>query len=232
MNKIRKIFLIYLLLVSKCSIADKLRELDWNLIQEHCLGFIVKNKNHIKIETNESGFYRIKVDLGDYKNKGIIDIRINYWMDDKRLNLETIHSHPNHFESKIIKGGYVHEIFYQTNSSGEKYNVYTINRNLKNKKIFINKGISYLKSYGIFSVNQNNKIGIDQKLIHRIIDFKKDTLSINVVFGHIEKSKSEYKLFVKKDQLNEKDINSRTTIENSYNRYKILNNIIKILSLT
>ena len=229
MNKIKKIFLIYILLLSRITIADKLKDLDWILIQEFCLDFVVKNKSNISIETNESGFYRIKIDPSNYIDKGIIDIRINYWMDDKNNNLETIHSHPNYFESKIIKGEYIHEIFYQKDYSLDKYNVYMINKDIKNKKILTNKGVAYLKLYGIFLVNQNNKIVIDQKFIHRILGFKKDTLSINVVFGQIEKKNSKYKLFVKQDQITEKDINSRVEIKNTYKKHKILNNIIKIL---
>jgi len=81
--------------------------------------YLAENFEKIKFERNESGFIRTTFPdhlfhpdhrVGALKQNE--RLRANYWFDDKSgMGDESIHDHPNPFQSYIVSGGYEHEIY-------------------------------------------------------------------------------------------------------------------------
>lgn len=116
--------------------TSRLSTEQWNRLLQYSYEYIVKNKNSIVPEENESGFYRINIQAPDFipQDLKINKLRIHYWPLDtaEYIRDETIHDHPKYFESLIINGGYIHSI-YNMNSSpiaigAKKLNLVKINK--------------------------------------------------------------------------------------------------------
>jgi hypothetical protein len=231
------IFLLLTLLHVNTFAQSQLNEKAWRFIQVYCLEYLLKNKHNLKINTNESGFYRIKIPTPAGVNHNICDIRINYWNFDSNATLqkETLHNHPNYFESKIIAGWYEHELFQQEPASDKTsnyfcYTVQNIATKALNKKIVTMQSNVFIRSLGTQVVKKNQVLAVDKDLIHRITIFTPETLSINVVFAENGTKNSTYNIFLPKEVTDEPKINSRSVLADNAIKKNIINNLITILA--
>lgn len=228
-----KIFAVYFFLVSHIFATNRLDPKDWRFITQFCLDYIQKHLAEIDVFTNESGFYRIKIPLPLHFKKNVIDIRLNYWgMDSKNFWIsENIHNHPNYFESKIIFGGYEHELYKISQRFDEKNKTIscTLRRNHENINTIISKKVAHLDSVQIKKENTEKVLVVDQTLIHRIIQFVPGTLSINVVFAEQSMKGNIYEVFFKEPSKPDHPINTRAKIAGKKVKKAILLDILHTL---
>lgn len=90
--------------------------------------YLVDNQDSISFERNESGFIRttlpdevLQPDAAVAPLAAGERLRINFWYDDKcGMGDESIHDHPNAFQSFIVNGGYEHELYRVTSAKDPK----------------------------------------------------------------------------------------------------------------
>lgn len=141
--------------------------------------YVVKNKDSIVPEKNESGFYRINLDAPAFlsKNLGVEKLRLHYWPvdDSNTIKKESIHNHPKYFESFIINGGYKHSIYsMHTEPSAaktKKFNLFRINKQEANTKNFDNLGTTFISKDKNEIVKEGKIIVMPTDVIHRVLFF-------------------------------------------------------------
>lgn len=171
--------------------------------------YLKKNIEELKIEKNESGFFRITLPQDVYREffKGINclpgeslsdveKIRLNFWpftRSSYSLSDKSTHNHPRSFTSFIISGGYKHIIYKEVVDLSEFNNLdnteivpfykVQLNRELGVKKMIGKVGLRPLET---IENKKNMIVRIDSSLIHRIIAYnttpEESTLSINIVY--------------------------------------------------
>lgn len=160
--------------------------------------FLRGNIDKIKCQKNESGFIRINIPLTqELKDKfGIAKIRFNYWTSDANVEIhpESVHTHPNYFESIIINGGYTHELYENTND-GDVYNLYQVTKKSDFTRELLSLGCTNLKLLKIESFKPGSIVIFDKELIHRVIKSLPETLSFNVVFDDNEEV-GQYNVYI------------------------------------
>jgi len=82
-------------------------------------GYLETNLRELAISKNLSGFFRIRIPPPENLKQQVKELRINYWHPKLEICPESIHSHPQYFESIVICGGYEHEMFSLSVMNGE-----------------------------------------------------------------------------------------------------------------
>lgn len=197
------------------SEQKKLSNKDWLILTKDCLNYLLTNAENLKISTNESGFYRIRLNLNTKPHQDIISVRLNYWSGEQGLLFkENIHNHPNYFESKIISGGYEHEMFTPTNSKdqGSTYIDCKLGKDNKGINKILTQREIYLTSSKIEKVQAGQILALDTSVIHKIIKFTPNSLSINVVFNNNKIKNQIYNVFFTQNTNPKLCINNRKNV--------------------
>lgn len=177
--------------VSQLPIMKKTSQISLESFKElgmHSQSFIKANYQWLMLETNESGFVRINIPLNELmrsKYPEISKIRLNFWTSEFGVEIveESIHTHPAHFQSLILNGGYIHELFEIDESNKPTtpfYDHYKIFKQI-NQKSFTYIGKSYLTTGVHKSEEQGSIVNIPPNLIHRVLDNLPKTLTLNAV---------------------------------------------------
>ncbi len=164
--------------------------------------FLKDNFYRLACQKNESGFVRINIPIHKEVKplfKGISKIRLNYWDPETGVAIqpESIHNHPNYFESLIIKGGYDHALYeIDDDQKHTPYDLYRIMKEADNKSFsFI--GQAFLKHLKDETFNKGNVVIFDKDLIHRVLKTNPKTLTMNAIFnGSSLDNKSYYNVFL------------------------------------
>lgn len=200
-------------------------------LQEYAYNYITNNKDSIKLEKNESGFYRIRINKPDFlDNKLNIDkLRLNYWPVDNSNPIvkESIHDHPSYFESYILYGGYVHSTYFMQNT---KYNtkskemkLYRINKNYNGSKSFDSLGNVFINKIQDEKVKEGQIVVMSTDVIHRVLYSVPGSLSLNVVYKD-KTNKDCFNTFVSKNG-SEKDVILTRPIISGLTRKTLLDQI-------
>ena len=199
------------------STQNKLSKQDWYVITKDCLNYLRTNAKNLKISTNESGFYRIRLNLNTKPHQDIISVRLNYWSGEQGLLFkENIHNHPNYFESKIISGGYEHEIFLPTDSKtkASSYISCKLGKDAKGINKILAQQKVYLTSSKIEKVQAGQILALETSVIHKILKFTPNSLSINAVFNNKKTKNQIYNVFFTQNTNPELCINNRKNVTN------------------
>lgn len=199
---------------------------NFNFLQNIAIKFLTENLDSIGCEQNESGFLRVSIPIEPSikDDLGIEKIRLNFW--DKNANLkiseESIHTHPQHFESIIISGGYIHEIYEvdEDMENSKEYQLYRI-RKIRPMKAISYIGPSCLQYKGSQEFIEKDIVVIDTKMIHRVLKTFPDTLTINAVFPNVEKE-IYYDVFLSENGTIDDVKNNRKILSNQKSRLSIL----------
>lgn len=186
---------------------------DWNKLIEYSLNYVKNNKNDLSIFINESGFYRVNVkNTEEFARKlGITKIRLNYWPEDSSISVkeESIHNHPNYFESYIIDGGYKHTIYILNDNIDKSaksniLNSYKIKKVKHNLKNFVYKGRAVISKAIDEKVKRGGIVIMPTNIIHRILYAVPGSITLNVLFNDA-KDNNSYNVYLT-NNANEKDI--------------------------
>jgi len=174
--------------------------------------YLQRYADKLACQKNESGFLRINIPLStEIKSqfKDIKKLRTNYWAPHSGITAipESIHTHPSYFESCIIDGGYNHEIYdyddeydnqHINDNQKTYYDLYHILKSGDKKSVAFmgNTSLKYIKNE---FVGSNSIKVIDTSVIHRVMESKPETLSLNVIFDEESNSNKFYNLYLSKD---------------------------------
>lgn len=202
-------------------------------LEKYVYEYIHNNKNFIKPEKNESGFFRINIQAPEFINKdlGIEKLRLHYWpLDDSNtIQKETIHDHPKYFESFILSGGYIHSIYsmYKYNiNKAEKCQLFKINKE-NDLKTAVPVGAMFISKDKDETVKEGNIVVMTPDIIHRVLYSVPGSLTLNVVYKDIH-NKDYYNIMLTEKATKEDIITSRRVIDGKM-KDKILNEIEKRL---
>lgn len=164
--------------------------------------YLAKNRGRLVAEKNESGFLRITIPVPKEQRDKFGDIRkfrLNFWVPASGVQIqqESIHSHPNYFESLVLNGGYMHELFGRSKDPRDEHDLYTIYKDGPNKS-FNYIGRSLVKKTGEQRFKQGSLITFDKTMIHRVVETTPSTLTLNAVFGS-EDAPSSYDVYLSKN---------------------------------
>lgn len=196
--------------------------------------FLQENKHRLACQKNESGFIRINIPiLAAAKSKfhEIKKLRLNYWSPDTGVTIrpESIHTHPNYFESLIIKGGYTHELYEEGENKDPEYDLYRIIKN-GDKKSFVFIGQSKLKYQKNESIDQNTIVTFNKDLIHRVMHTTPETLSLNAIFNDGEdEDTSAYNVYLTRHATLD-DVKTTRDILLSNQSKRFINEIMSIIA--
>lgn len=172
---------------------------------------IEENRESIALEKNESGFIRVRFPTGVFvpdQQVGALGageaLRANFWYHDSHeagsgLGDESVHDHPNPFQSYIVAGGYEHEI-YRINrnqspiiakiwntcvSSSQLWELYQLHSIMfqgysshhqfaidKSTKAVSYVGEVVMHKTGVEKTNPGDVVSIDDQMIHRVSNFR------------------------------------------------------------
>lgn len=198
-------------------------------IAENCNIFLRNNINVLCLQKNESGFNRINIPLTENfrkENPEIEKIRMNYWVSDNETNIleESIHNHPNEFDSFIVSGGYTHELFSvcsRREKDAQEYQMYMLIKE-GGKKSTTLLGNGFLKSLGEKNVLKGDIVSVDKEVVHRVIRTYNETLSINLVYRNQGVDFDKYQVFLTKTGKFEDVKTDREVINKSSSKMMIL----------
>ncbi len=196
--------------------------------------FLKDNFHRLACQKNESGFVRINIPIHKEVKplfKGISKIRLNYWDPETGVAIqpESIHNHPNYFESLILKGGYDHALYeIDDDRKHTSYDLYRIMKEGDNKSFsFI--GQAFLKHLRDETFNKGNVVIFDKDLIHRVLKTTPKTLTMNAIFNEPSlENKSYYNVFLTQNGKLDDVKTSREIISNHKARpfiQEMINNI-------
>ena len=171
---------------------------------ENVRNYMIKNKENITWEVNESGFVRTRfpsdiINVTDpvfaELNSTGVSVRTNFWYNlTANLQDAAAHDHPNGFMSYVVSSGYVHAVYNfiednQTVANCSDYpkvlkaGAHCTQFSLINKsnKQVINKGSAILDLVDIHQAQPGNTIIFDDNVIHRILTYEKNALTLNIV---------------------------------------------------
>lgn len=177
-------------------------------------------RDEVRLEKNESGFIRARFPAGifvpDEKVKALDSgeaLRANFWYHESGIGLgdESIHDHPNPFQSYIVNGGYDHAIYELTDSSPITEIMSKDNLSIKEVWELYKEHILFTQSQSEafqFAIDKASKsvkyvghvpirkiavqrtfpgqvVEIDDQMIHQVCNFRaipgQKTLSLNIV---------------------------------------------------
>ena len=167
--------------------------------------FLVKNIENVTWEINESGFLRTKFpaeilslsySVLSELNGTKVNVRTNFWynkLEDRSMNLvdAAAHDHPNGFMTYVINNGYTHAIYdiHFANASATECPLNSSQlsncTNLsifdkKSKKLFFGGTVELIPS-AIHCSNAGDIAIFDDRAIHKILQYRENTLTLNVV---------------------------------------------------
>ena len=197
MNKKTTLFLILWLIpiIGFSSQSNLITKEKFDYFASIAYNYLEKNKDQLACQKNESGFIRINIPvsedvLADSPDlRSLQKLRLNFWDPEAGVTLqpESVHSHPNYFESYILSGGYTHQLYKAVSGRDEitDYSGYQVFRIIKSNhtKSVAYQGFSFLSNLGKFSVRQGAIASIPTTVIHRVIATDPETLTLNAVFG-------------------------------------------------
>lgn len=135
------------------------------------------------LESNPTGFVRLRLPVPDAYQDHIETLRINFWAPDLKLCIvEVPHNHPRYFESLILKGGYTHVAYRPHENSSEITHV--VNRIFKSGSEGRNITPCAARSLcclGPQSFMQGAHIAFPLSVIHQVTQTIPGTMSINCV---------------------------------------------------
>lgn len=157
----------------------------------------INSSTALKCEKNESGFVRINIPMDPSQTpSNITKLRLNFWSPDAGVTTqpETIHNHPNYFESYVIRGGYTHELFASDEKDGSVYDRYIIREEggVKSREY---TGKYRLQSINQESVSPGDIVAFPTPLIHRVESTQERTLTLNAVLPDNDNPK-QFSVFV------------------------------------
>jgi hypothetical protein len=193
-------FLLYILYMQSMVVSAFNRK---TLQNAH--DFLIDNKADVTWEINESGFFRTRfpeevLDLShpilSELNGTKIYVRTNFWYTRMEENPSQLmdaaaHDHPNGFMSYIIKNGYTHVVYdvFSKNTSAKECDknsdpnleCATLTILDKKSKTRVCAGTVQLTQSAIHDAGVGDIAIFDDRAIHRILQYKENTLSLNVV---------------------------------------------------
>ncbi|MFA6065670.1 MAG: hypothetical protein WC707_00635 [Candidatus Babeliaceae bacterium] len=189
-------------LLNTINQASRVDRAQFKELAKYSQSFLMTNIDKLACQKNESGFIRINIPiLKQVRSKfcGIKKIRANYWTPNAGIVIspESIHTHPNYFESFIVKGGYNHEIYEPGNKKNSKYDLYRILKD-GDSKSFVFIGDTSLQFVKNECVEQGAIKAFDKKMIHRVMNTMPETLSLNVVFNDNNEDQASYNIYLTK----------------------------------
>lgn len=200
MLQLRKKYLL-LVLVIYCSnnsfaainnTIPKISRADFKKLTICAYDYLKQNVLRLGCQKNESGFIRINIPLNKtIKSQHSIEkLRLNYWTAATGMNIEpeSIHSHPNTFESFIVKGGYTHAIFKNALKEGEMYDLYRIFKDTHQKSFQFIESVALIHAEDQI-VQAENIIRIDPLMIHKVLSTQPETLTLNAVIHEMDNHK-------------------------------------------
>lgn len=148
----------------------------------------ILSTDQIKFEKNPSGFLRYRLQVPADMSGEIETIRLHYWPIDFSINVvEAQHTHPNYFESMMLKGNYTHRVFVK-NESGLPFKVYRMIKNSQAERNIIYLGKTKLEHDRDETVTAGNIVKFPRTLIHQVLKTEPDTLTINCVYKNREEN--------------------------------------------
>lgn len=165
--------------------------------------YVHRNQHRLALEKNESGFLRIAVPISDEQRtqmgNDLRKCRLNFWAPQSGVEIspESIHSHPNYFESLVINGGYTHELFGASKDRADEHELYTIYKDGPKKSMVYN-GRDAVKKTGEQTFTRGSLITFPGTMIHRVKTTKPSTLTLNAVFGN-EDAPSSYSVWLSRN---------------------------------
>ena len=217
------------------GITGRLNRKQWNDLLKYSHEYVLKNKDSIFPEKNESGFFRINIKAPEALSKrlNIDKLRLHYWPIDKSnyIRDESIHNHPKYFESFIINGGYKHSI-YKMNQlpiivGARKLNLVRINKHENGTKTNNKLGNVYVNKEKDEIVKEGDITVMPTDVIHRVLFSVPGSLSMNVVYK--DKHNKDYYNIMLTDNATDNDIlTSRIQIKGKQ-KDKIVNEVEKRL---
>ncbi|MBW8308629.1 MAG: hypothetical protein K0M45_03145 [Candidatus Paracaedibacteraceae bacterium] len=175
---------------------------DWIELSQYIYDYLSNIDSPITVEKNPSGFYRINnIPLSQkFKNLGGMSfnkIRVHYWPTDfsNKIEGETIHDHPNVFQTYLVQGSYNHESFVQT-SCIENLSKYYVTSVQKPGNNYIQRNNTVcLLSDGGKEVYAGETHLLPIEFIHRVVKYFPGTISINMIHDHPTNRNDHYNLY-------------------------------------
>lgn len=167
--------------------------------------YLVNHQKNISWEINESGFFRTRLpaEILDFShpilselNQTKIVVRTNFWytkMEGNPMQLSdaAAHDHPNGFMTYLVKNGYTHALYgvASNNASSaecapnpdQESECATLTIFDKKSKNLFSGGTAQLINLSTLDAKAGDIAIFDDRAIHRILKYKEDTLSLNVV---------------------------------------------------
>jgi len=194
----------------------------------HALQNIYNDDNDVYYEINESGFIRVSFPAPPHLKEFSARIRLNYWPRSVNKHMlseaESIHTHPQYFESIVISGSYTHDV-YQLVSMGTKFQNYI--KNKKENSVRQYQDV-YLNKVKRETITQGTVLGMPRSTIHKVVAASPKTLTINVVYPKVEED-LKFNIFLSKEGKPSDIKNVRTKVEHE-KRMECLNDISNILT--
>lgn len=194
----------------------------------YALQNIYNDENDVTYEVNESGFIRVSFPPPARFQEFSARVRLNYWpkkLDNQALEIaESVHTHPQYFESVIVQGGYTH-VIYQISDVGAPFRTFLRD---KVKKNAVEQQPVYLEVVKTETLQAGDILGMPTSAIHKVIRALPGTLSINVVYPKTEHNPT-FKVFLSKSG-KKSDVKTERQRVSQEQRIIHLNDINKILA--
>lgn len=220
-----KKLLLLLIALFQTSYLFALNKADFEDFREYSLKWLEEHRNAVDIHENESGFVRIAIPFQSETYPEIGKLRLNYWHRSTPIEKETVHSHPQYFESSIIAGSYQHELF-EEGEEGELVKAFLITKG-DAKRVPKQLPMTHIKSIRIEKISEGELAVFPTDLLHRIIETSPIALSINAVFTCDEIT--YIKTYRGKDFPSE-TIDTKRHILSTEESEKVLDEVISLLS--
>ncbi|MCL5875411.1 MAG: hypothetical protein M1114_02995 [Candidatus Dependentiae bacterium] len=226
-----------LLINVKCQAMSytksKLNQADFEKLAIYTRTFLQENLDYLEAQENESGFVRINIPISSALKtefEEISKLRINYWSPDVNVQIqpESLHTHPQYFESYIVNGGYTHDIYEHGNMEDAAYDSYHIFKQ-EDARSFEFFGESRLRFLKRESVEKGSIVLFNRDLIHKVVSSVPHALSLNVVFnGSDQKDVGFYDIHLTKNGTLNDIKTTRKLLTDEESKY-IVKSIISIL---
>lgn len=165
---------------------------------EYVKKFLKSNAHTIKCYKNLSGFIRMCIPPPENQKNICREIRLNYWLPEVPIDPESTHTHPQYFESMVIQGNYIDELFELSDSTNLKSTVYNRYRVYKENNVRIRwEALDrvHLEPLGSRVIKSGFILKFPTTLIHRILAAEPNTLTLNMV-SRVDSSETHFDAFI------------------------------------
>jgi len=208
MNIIKNTFLLIAILLNvklqaMNTIKSRITPAGFKELATYTQSFLQEHMDKLACQKNESGFVRINVPVSKTIKSnfdGIEKVRLNYWSPVAGVTIrpESIHTHPNYFESFIINGGYSHAVYQPGDKKNKMFDLYRILKN-NDEKSFAFIGRTKLKHVKDESVEKGSIVIFNKDLIHKVLATQPETLTLNATFNAPkDEDQSSYNVYLSK----------------------------------